>query len=191
MVDSPEIRTERLCLVPFQERHLSVRYLGWLNDRELMRYSEQRHKTHSLATCWAYWHSFAGTPNYFWAIEERREGLGHIGNMNAYVDLANQLADLGIVIGERAAKGKGYGLEAWLAVCSVLFQKGTIRKMTAGTLAVNMPMIKLMERAGMVKDGVRTRQYLVDGQEVDLIYGALFRNDWLKRRESTGSLRNY
>ena len=117
------IQTERLLITPFSERHLTARYVAWLNDRELMRYSEQRHKTHTLASCRAYWLSFADTPHYFWAIEEPANGLGHVGNITAYVDQNNGLADLSILIGLPQTRGKGYGREAWAGVCGFLLQE--------------------------------------------------------------------
>ena len=175
MARSPDIRTERLVMMPFSERHLTARYVAWLNDCELMRYSEQRHKTHTLASCRSYWRSFADTPNYFWAIEETTNDLGHVGNINAYVNQINGLADLGILIGLPQAKGKGYGQEAWAGVCGFLFQEIGLRKITAGVLAVNRPMLTLARQVGMVEDGVRRRHYLCDGMEVDVIHLALFR----------------
>lgn len=175
MAHSPDIRTNRLVMTPFCERHLTARYVAWLNDRELMRYSEQRHKSHTLASCRAYWRSFADTPNYFWAIEEMANDLGHIGNINAYVNQINGLADLGILIGLPQARGQGYGQEAWAGVCSFLLQEVGLRKITAGILALNRPMLKLARKVGMVEDGVRRRHYLCDGIEVDIIHLALFR----------------
>ena len=175
MAHSPALRTERLVITPFSERHLTARYVAWLNDRELMRYSEQRHKTHTLESCRLYWHSFADTPNYFWALEETANGLGHIGNMNAYVNPINGLADLGILIGSPPAQRQGYGQEAWTGVCNFLFQEVGLRKITAGVLALNRPMLMLARKAGMVEDGVRRRHYLCDGREVDVIHLALFR----------------
>jgi RimJ/RimL family protein N-acetyltransferase len=175
MARSPAIRTKRLVITPFAERHLTARYVAWLNDRELMRYSEQRHKTHTLESCRAYWRSFDDTPNYFWAIEEAANDLGHVGNMNAYVDQRNGLADLGILIGSPQARGKGYGQEAWAGVCNFLFQELGVRKITAGMLALNRPMLTLARHVGMVEDGVRRRHYLCDGMEVDVIHLALFR----------------
>jgi RimJ/RimL family protein N-acetyltransferase len=175
MAHSPAIRTTRLVMTPFAERHLTHRYVAWLNDRELMRYSEQRHKTHTLESCRAYWRSFADTPNYFWAIEETTNDLGHIGNINAYVDQKNGLADLGILIGSSQAKGQGYGQEAWAGVCDFLFQEIGLRKITAGTLALNRAMLSLARKVGMVEDGVRRKHYLCDGVAVDVVYLALFR----------------
>jgi ribosomal-protein-alanine N-acetyltransferase len=175
MACSPDIRTARLVLTPFAERHLTARYVAWLNDRELMRYSEQRHKSHTLASCRSYWRSFADTPNSFWAIEETANDLEHVGNINAYVNQINGLADLGILIGLPQARGKGYGEEAWAGVCSFLFQEIGLRKITAGILALNCPMLKLARKVGMVEDGVRRRHYLCDGMEVDVIHLALFK----------------
>lgn len=186
MAHSPAIRTERLVITPFAERHLTARYVAWLNDRELMRYSEQRHKTHTLASCRSYWRSFADTPNYFWAMEETANGLGHIGNFNAYVDQINGLADLGILIGLPQARGKGYGREAWAGVCGFLFQEVGLRKITAGILALNTPMLMLARNVGMVEDGVRRRQYLCDDVEVDVIHLALFREAWHESSLSAG-----
>jgi RimJ/RimL family protein N-acetyltransferase len=175
MAHSPAIRTARLVITPFSERHLTARYVAWLNDRDLMRYSEQRHKTHTLESCRSYWRSFADTPHYFWALEETANGLGHVGNMNAYVDQHNGLADLGILIGAPHAKGQGYGQEAWAGVCNFLFQEVGLRKITAGVLAVNRSMLTLARRVGMVEDGIRRRHYLCDGVAVDVIHLALFR----------------
>jgi ribosomal-protein-alanine N-acetyltransferase len=182
---SCQIRTKRLLILPFNENHLHLKYVGWLNDTELMRYSEQRHKKHDLEECRNYWKSFKGTPNYFWAIEEMDLGLGHIGNITAFINEKNLLADVGIMIGAREAHNKHYGLEAWLGVCQYLFNNTHIRKLTAGTLSLNTPMLKIMDRAGMVEDGIRKKHFMVEGREVDIIYKALFREQWERLEKST------
>ncbi len=174
MARSEKIDTGRLALVPFDRAHITARYLGWLNDGTLMRYSEQRHREHTRESAGEYLRSFAGTPNYFWAIIEQREGLGHIGNINAHVNERHLVADMGIMIGERKARKRQYALEAWQAVCGFLFSAAGMRKVTAGAMAANKPMVTLMRRAGMVEDGVRRRHYICDGQEMDIVHMALF-----------------
>lgn len=169
------IATRRLTIVPFGKAHVTSRYVGWLNDPEVVRYSEQRHKHHTLASCRAYWKSFQGTPNFFWALLTKEVPPTHIGTMTGYVDEANGVADVGILIGERGSWGKGFGLEAWQAVCSWLLDDQGVRKVTAGTVATNKAMIAIMERSGMVADGVRKSHYLVDGKPVDVVHMALFK----------------
>lgn len=174
------ISTKRLLLRPFSEDFLTDRYVGWLNDQQLMRYSEQRHKTHTIESCRNYMLSFRDGPSCFWAIEVKGHGLGHIGNINAHVDPNNSLADIGVLIGEKSCHGKRYGLEAWVGVCDFLFRERGIRKITGGTLSTNLPMLRLMARVGMAEDGIRRRHYLVDGQEVDIVHMALFKEEWKK-----------
>jgi ribosomal-protein-alanine N-acetyltransferase len=176
---SLEIRTRRLSLVPFAEQFLTTQYVAWLNDPEVVRYSGQRHRAHTLETCRSYWRSFDGTSHRFWSIVERAEGLGHIGNMNAYIDPRDGVADLGILIGNRGAWHKGYGREAWLAACRHLFEQAGTRKITAGTCATNAAMLALMRSTGMVEDGRRVRQTIVDGHEVDVLHSAMFRDSWV------------
>jgi RimJ/RimL family protein N-acetyltransferase len=178
MAKSPAIRTKRLTIVPFNEKHLNEKYVAWLNDKELMRYSEQRHREHNIEECRSYLKSFDGTPNYFWAIEENEQGFGHIGNITAFVDENNGVVDVGIMIGAREAHGRRYGIEAWMAVCDYLFKNLPIRKLTAGTMSINIPMLKIMKRAGMIDDGIRKKHFLSEGKEVDIIHMALFREDW-------------
>ena len=175
MVQSRIIETARLRILPFSEEFLTPRYVNWLNDPEVVRYSEQRHRFHTLESCREYLKSFLATPNYFWAVITRDDELGHIGNMNAYVDVNNSLADVSILIGERKAWRKGYGSEAWIAVCNYLLKEENIRKITAGTLSVNTAMLGVMRHAGMVEDGRRIRHRLFEGSEVDVVYASLFR----------------
>jgi RimJ/RimL family protein N-acetyltransferase len=181
MATSPIIETPRLRIESFAERHLSARYVGWLNQPELTKFSEQRHRRHTLESCRAYLESFRDPPNYFWALIARDQNLGHIGNMNAYVDLSHSVADVGILIGELAAQGKGYATEAWLGVCDYLLRQAGLRKVTAGTIAPNLAMLAVMRKTGMVEDGRRIRQCLWNGQEVDILHAALFREEWLQR----------
>ena len=175
MAESPIIETPRLRIIRFSEKYLTPRYVGWLNDPSVVCCSEQRHRGHTLESCRQYWQSFTNTPHYFWAITAIDPIIGHIGNMNAHIDKMNSVADIGILIGERAVWGKGYGLEAWVAVCNYLLRDVGVRKVTAGTMAVNKGMLRIMECTGMVADGRRIRQYLVDGAEVDVIHMALFK----------------
>lgn len=169
-----EISTGRLRIVPFSERHLTAEYVSWLNDKEHMRYSEQRHRTHTIDTCRAYLESFRDTPHHFWAIETTAEPVLHIGNLNAYVDERNLVADVGILIGHPTARGRGYGLEAWSAALDYLLHERGMRKVTAGAMATNAAMLAIMRRSGMVEDGVRRRQLLREGAEIDVVHMARF-----------------
>jgi len=169
--------------VPFSEKFLSSRYVTWLNDQEVVRFSEQRFRKHTLESCRQYLQSFEHSPDHFWAVVSRISEEGHIGNITAHVDLQNRLASVGILLGEKKVWGKGYGTEAFSLVVDFLFNEKGMRKVTAGTMAPNTGMRRIMDRLEMQGDGTRRKHFLLDGKEVDVLYSALFREDWLKREK--------
>ena len=177
MAVSNVLETARLRLEPFTDAHLTPRYVGWLNDPEVVRFSERRHRPHTADSSRAYLASFQNTLNYFWAIVAIDPGLGHIGNITAHVDSENSLADIGILIGQREVWGKRFGSEAWCAVMAFLADVVGIRKITAGALSTNVGMLQIMRRAGMRDDGVRSRHYVVAGQEIDVVHMAKFNGE--------------
>lgn len=170
------IETQRLQIRQFPEELISQRYVSWLNDAEVVRYSEQRHRTHTLESAKCYWEAFEQSPNLFFALVSRDADIGHIGNITVDVDLPNLVADMAILIGEKSVWGQGYGTEAWGAIMAELHLHHGIRKVTAGTMALNMGMLAIMERTGMVREGRKEKHFLFEGQEVDLICAASFVN---------------
>ena len=167
LLESPHLRLE-----PFTASYISDAYIGWLNDPDVVRYSELRHRNHSRDDAEAYVRSFNTRTAQLWAIVGK--DAVHIGNISAHRDTANATADIGILIGARGDHGQGYGTEAWQAVCTWLFDTG-IRKITAGTMAANLPMRRVFEKCGMHVEGIRKAQFLFDGRPEDLVQVALFR----------------
>lgn len=174
MATAPRLETKRLILAPFADEHLTPRYVGWLNDPVVVRYSEQRHLRHTLESCRRFVASFVGGPSHLWAIVAKDDALGHIGNVNSAVDEPNRTADVAIMIGEKKAWGRGLGAEAWLAVVEYLLGPGGMRKVTAGAMADNTAMLRIMAKAGMAEEGRRRGQFLLDGRAVDAVLCARF-----------------
>jgi RimJ/RimL family protein N-acetyltransferase len=170
MMDFKTIETGRLRIEKFEERHLAETYVAWLNDPEVVRFSEQRHRTHSLESCRAYFESFSGRDDLFLAIVTG-EGV-HIGNITVVVDRNNNTADVAIMIGDRNYWGRGLGQEAFRIVVDTLLQDHGIRKVTAGTMEANAAMLKAFEHAGMEVEARRRGQYLLNGREVDGVHAA-------------------
>lgn len=153
-----------LDIIPFSKEHLTENYVSWLNDPEITKYSEQRHYVHTLKSCLDY----VLSREHLYAIEVDRK---HIGNIDIDFDENNKTADIAILLGE--CHNMGYGSHAFSLAIEESFRLGA-RKVTCGTLSNNIPMQRIAESEGMVEDGRRSRHYLCQGEEVDLIYYALF-----------------
>jgi len=160
---------QKVTLHAFTEADITPAYVGWLNDRELMRYSNQRFRSHSAGSCRDYLASFAGSGNLFMAIRH----AGHlVGTMTVYRAPLHGTADIGLLVGA-GGQGQGWGRDAWGTMLAYLLQSGT-RKVTGGTLRCNTAMVRIMQGCGMEADGVRVGQELVDGQPQDILYFARF-----------------
>ena len=180
MARATTLATPRLLLEPFGRHHLTERYVSWLNDPQVVQFSDQRFRTHTLVSCREYYETFGSSPHLFWAILLRGAADRHVGTMTAYVDEHHKVADVGILIGDGVAWGRGSASEALRAACDHLLRQLELRKVTAGTIERNVGMIRVMEKAGMVDDGRRQRQLLWNGCEVDVVHKALFREAWLE-----------
>lgn len=163
----------KVVLRPFGLDDVTDAYVGWLNDPEVTRYSNQRFRTHTRASCEAYVASFAGSANLFVSIRDAQSDRA-IGTMTAYRNDHHGTCDVGIMIGERDYWGGGYGQGAWDLLTGWLLGEGGVRKLTAGCLAPNGGMVKLMERSGMTREAVRKDQEIVDGTAEDILLYARF-----------------
>jgi RimJ/RimL family protein N-acetyltransferase len=114
--------------------------------------------------------------NMFLAICDKQTGL-HIGNATVNMDMHNGIADVSIMVGDRGFWGKGLGGEAFTALVDYLLHRTNVRKVTAGTMAANKPMLKAMALARMAEEARRSNHYLLNGNPVDIVYFSRWRND--------------
>jgi [ribosomal protein S5]-alanine N-acetyltransferase len=174
---TPTLNGPTVSLVPFSPRHITARYVGWLNDPEVTRFSELRHRRHTAQSCRGYLKSMRDGGHCFWAIVASGPPARHVGNIAAYIDRANQLAEVSILIGERAAWGRGLGSTAWSLVVDWLLGDGGMRKVVAGTMTANKAMLRVMERSGMLVEARQSRHFLLDREEMDVVSVARFRKE--------------
>jgi ribosomal-protein-alanine N-acetyltransferase len=161
-----DIKTHRLLLI--QKYRVVDEHVTWLNDKELMKWSEQRYMEHDYLSQREFLKVAEAVGNpLVWDI---RVGAGEIsiGSLHAYCDGRHKRVDMGIMIGPQF-HGQGYGAEAWSAVFSYLGAKRGFRKFEAGTVDGNTPMIKLLMRLGWTPEGRRENHFIIDGEPRGLV----------------------
>ena len=121
-------------LVKFKKNFIKKTMIDWLNDKNLMRYSEQRFFKHSKVSCMKFYLDNLRNKNLYYAIFDENR---HVGNIRAVIDKFNTIADISILI---AYQGKGYGNIAWKKMMNILLKSG-VRKITVGAMIVNKAMI--------------------------------------------------
>jgi RimJ/RimL family protein N-acetyltransferase len=163
------ISGEHIELRIFTKENITDEYIGWLNDSDVVRYSNQRFTQHTRKTSLDYLQTFSNTKNIFLAVYLKNESR-YIGTMRVYFSVPHQVADIGIMIGDKTCWGRGVGGDAWLTLLNWLVDVAGIRKVTGGTLRCNSGMVKIMINSGMKPDGVRIAHNIVDGQAQDALY---------------------
>ena len=171
------IHGNKVVLKPFLPSDVTPKYVEWLNDKDVVKYSNQRFINHTTESCFNYLESFTDSSNLFLSIYDIENGI-MIGTMTAYFCEHHFNVDLGIMVGDKKSWGKGYGQDAWDYALKSIICNSKVRKVTGGAMRANKAMIKIMKKSGMVQDGIRNKHELLEGIPQDLLYFGLNSSVW-------------
>jgi len=93
-------------------------------------------------------------------------GLGNLHDL----DLQHGTAELGIIIGEADARGKGYGTETTRLLLDYAFTAVGLHNVMLRVYAFNLAGIRAYEKAGFQVIGRRRESHLIAGQRWDEIF---------------------
>jgi len=181
MIDSNELKNvfpiegTHVNLKIFTESDITDKYLGWLNDPAVVRYSKQRFKKHTLQTASEYWQTFQNSKNILLAIN-LKEDNSHIGSLTINFSSGPDTPDIGILIGEKECWGQGIGQDAWATILGWLLDTAGFEKVIAGTLECNTGMIKIMINTGMLQDRVIVADDFIYGRPINTVIFSCKRN---------------
>ena len=106
-----------------------------------------------------------------WAIEVNGEAAGGIG-MQLHTDVERVSAEIGYWLGE-PVWNQGIGTEALQAVTREAFRRYEITRMYALPFADNLPSVRVLEKAGYVREGHLRQSAIKNGEIRDqLLYAA-------------------
>ena len=172
------LKSQLVTLSPFDlDRHFTKDYIGWLNNRPNLKYSEQRHHVHNFQSAYSYFNHLNNSAGLFLAIESVGDCI-HIGNLTINYDKFNGNADVSILIGHPSYFHQGFGSEAWVLIINSLVCNENIRKVSAGTMSVNKPMLKLFSKSFMDIEAIIPNQFIYNGASADLVCAARYNKDF-------------
>lgn len=159
------------------ENDATESYLKWMNDNEIVKFTESRFITHSIESLKDFINSVSNSSNYLFAIIDKETGQ-HIGNIKiGNIHSRYLFADIGLIIGERAFWGKGIATEAIKQCVDFAFNTLNLHRLYAGIYANNIGSIKAFEKAGFIKEGCERAKYLINNEWIDsYLYGIINEN---------------
>jgi RimJ/RimL family protein N-acetyltransferase len=163
------IRGELVALGPIR-RDLIPTYQRWMNDFGTTRTLavQPRPMTLDQESAWFESATLAAEPTF--TIYELATGRP-IGNCGAHeVDFRNRRAEVGIVIGEPDARGRGYGTEAMRLLLDYLFTALGLHSVMLLTYEYNLAARRAYEKVGFRETGRRRECRWFAGRFWDEIY---------------------
>lgn len=177
-VDHPSWHGPVVTLFLLDEADVGEDYVSWLNDPRVNRYLESRFATHTIESTRAFVRGcLDDAGSVLFGIRDPSLGGRHVGNIKiGPIDRRHGLGEVGLMIGEPQAWGRGLGTAAIAAAREVAWQQLGLRKLTAGCYASNVGSERAFLRAGFEVEGRRREHFLLDGRPEDLVLMAMWRN---------------
>ena len=143
-----KISGNNVILTLFSKEDIIPEYISWLNDKDVVKYSRQRHIQHNYESCLNYYLNLKKNNHTLLKINIKNNKK-FIGTMS-YIFKSSNSVDIGILIGDKSYWGNQIGYEAWKLSINYLFSLKKIKKITAGCLVANNAMKKIMIKSNMI-----------------------------------------
>ena len=137
-------------------KDISNRYLKWMNDLEVHRYTEQKYTKHSLVNIKKFVKKKNLSKNDFlYGIFLKRVNSNtHIGNIKlGPINFIHKTAELSYFIGEKDLWGKGYANLAIKEIIKIAKKMG-LKKIKASLIAINKGSKKVLEKNNFKLAGI-------------------------------------
>lgn len=184
------LQGDRIYLEPLSEKHLQpYSYIKWLNDPQINKFTSRGRVILTVKDGEDYIKNCQKPDRIVFAICDNKDSYiyeggfcsQHFGNISLQqIDLCNRSAEIAILIGEKSAHGKGYGLEAARLLCAHGFNQLGLNRIYCGTHAENFGMQKLALKLGMREEGRSRKALFKNGEFADIINYGMLREDFKK-----------
>lgn len=173
------IRGRQVALGPLR-RDLIPLFVEWLNDFDVTRTIAllQRPMTAEMEEQWYAKVSVSERDVVFVVYD--LPSLRPIGTAGLHdIDFAHGTAEFGILIGDKALWGRGYGTEAVSLTVAYGFEQLGLHNIMLRVFANNERAARIYERVGFRHMGVRREASWAEGGRIDIIYMDCLRGDFV------------
>ncbi|SDF57670.1 Protein N-acetyltransferase, RimJ/RimL family [Methanolobus vulcani] len=155
-------------------------YFQWLNDREVTQFMESGNFPNTLEDMESFFQSNSlNKDTVIFAIIDSQTDK-HIGNVKlGPINWISRNSHMGIMIGDKASWGKGYGYECVKLIVDYAFNVLNLHKVMLGVVEQNKAALKLYQKVGFTIEGICKEQFNLDGKYCDVLYMGLLKRDYL------------
>ena len=170
---------ERVFLRPFSKRDL-LYIQRWSTDAELLKLTGEVAPI-SQAEAEKFYRELRADENREWftiVLKKGKRVIGEAGLLRMYRPWRN--TDMTIIIGEKDARGKGYGTEVGRLLLSYAFEQLGFHRISIGVVGFNKNAIRFWKSLGFKKEGVERDEYFYDDKYSDGIMMSILEDEFKK-----------
>lgn len=166
-----------LCAIRDDDEAIEL-YTKWMNDEDVLQYfSSVNVTTPAGERKWAAKHS--ENEDYVFNIVTKKGTL--IGNCDISVSNVGVVGGIGIAIGEKDFRGKGYGTEAIRLLLKFGFEELRLNNIHLNVLSYNERAIKCYKKAGLKECGRLHKALWKKGKYIDMIQMEILADRYFKK----------
>jgi len=156
------------------ERHDLLKNYQWANNRDWIRLTGMQPYPKSAADIDRWWETTASNTEQRIMAIKTHDGE-YIGNIELRdLDATAGRAEVGILLGDEAAQGQGYGTEALGLLARFAFRDLRLHRLYARVLENNARAQNTFRRCGFKHEGTERQVHYAEGRHWDvLVYGLL------------------
>jgi diamine N-acetyltransferase len=175
------IRGSKTCLRALERDDLP-HFVRWINDPDTRRFMMMRYPL-SMTEEENWWEGFVTRHgDHIFAIDA--DDGTYIGNVGLHdIEGENRRALLGIIIGEKAYWGQGYGTDAIRTMLGWAFGYLNLNRVYLTVYEYNERAIRCYLKSGFRHEGCMRQARYIDGQYYDELMMGILRDEFLKGQE--------
>jgi len=174
---------ERVLLRPFSKRDLQHSQ-RWSNDAELRKLTGEINPI-SQAEAEKWYKELRADKNRAWfaiVLKKDNRVVGEAGLLRMFEPWRN--TDMTIIIGEKDARGKGYGKETGHLLLSYAFDRLGFHRISIGVVGFNKNALRFWKSLGFKKEGVERDEYFYDNKFSDGVMMSILEDEFRRSKET-------
>ena len=170
-----KIEGDRLYLSPINVQDIEI-YTKWMNDKEVTENIGVFTKVKSMFSEEEWIKKNSEKYAFAIVLKENDELIGNIALK--HVDGINGTATLGVFIGEKENRNKGYGKESIKLLLNYGFNSLNLKNVMLKVYSFNKRAINTYKKIGFKKIGSRRGAYYKDGKRYDIVYMDILKSEF-------------
>lgn len=156
-------------LRPLQMADVTDEYVSWMNDYEIVKYTESRFVAHTYQSIKDFVRKANTSDTHTFAIIAK-DTEKHIGNIKlGGINEHHRFGDIGLIIGHEEYFGRGIGTECICLVTDFAFNTIRLHKVWCGIYENNISSIRAFEKAGWEKYATDLNKCLFEGSYINCL----------------------